>query len=92
MLTSVCNYSQVRREIQSETLTSVCFGVIKEVSREVSRFINTYDVTIDVCLSSISAESQFLSKLVNLDLTPMQLSLSFESCFKYLLIDFKAKL
>lgn len=74
MFTSVCNYSQIRREIQSGTLTTVCSEVIREVSREVSRSINAYDITIDVCLSSISAQSQFLNKMVNLELTLVYIS------------------
>ncbi|XP_044467358.1 serine carboxypeptidase-like 45 [Mangifera indica] len=63
MFTLVCNYSQIRREIENGTLTTVCSEVIREVSREVSRSINAYDILIDVCLSSISSQSQFLNKL-----------------------------
>lgn len=69
MFTLVCNYSQIRREIENGTLTTVCSEVIREVSREVSRSINAYDILIDVCLSSISSQSQFLNKLVNFELT-----------------------
>ncbi|XP_031287846.1 serine carboxypeptidase-like 45 [Pistacia vera] len=64
MFTSVCNYSQISREMQNGTLTTVCSEVIREVSREVSRSINAYDITIDVCLSPISAQSQLLNKML----------------------------
>ncbi|XP_059646036.1 serine carboxypeptidase-like 45 isoform X2 [Cornus florida] len=61
--TSLCNYSQIRRQIQTGSLTPVCSRVIKQVSREISRFINTYDVSLDVCLSSIASQSQVLNQL-----------------------------
>ncbi|KAL1548770.1 serine carboxypeptidase-like 45 [Salvia divinorum] len=51
--TFACNYSEIRRQATSGTLTPVCRRVIKLVSSEMSRFIDAYDVTLDVCLSSL---------------------------------------
>ncbi|KAG8372147.1 hypothetical protein BUALT_Bualt12G0036200 [Buddleja alternifolia] len=61
--TFVCNYSQIRRQVQTGTLTPVCSRVIKQVSSEVSRFIDSYDVTLDVCLSSAQLQSEVLNQL-----------------------------
>ncbi|WRX23905.1 Peptidase S10 [Theobroma cacao] len=46
-LTSVCNYSQYRRERDSGSLTPVCSAVANQVSREISSFVDIYDVTLD---------------------------------------------
>ncbi|KAL6523300.1 Serine carboxypeptidase-like 45 [Orobanche gracilis] len=62
-LTSVCNYSQIRRQSQTRTLTPVCYNVMEQVSSEISGHISTYDVTLDVCLSSVMLQSQVLTKL-----------------------------
>ncbi|XP_059462899.1 serine carboxypeptidase-like 45 isoform X2 [Corylus avellana] len=52
-LTSICTFSQLRRQIaNSGSLTPVCSKVISQVSREFGSFINLYDVTLDVCLPS----------------------------------------
>ncbi|KAJ4706686.1 Carboxypeptidase [Melia azedarach] len=61
--TSVCNYSQIRRQAQSGSLTPVCSQVNNQISREISRFVDTYDVTLDVCLSSVLSQSKMLNKL-----------------------------
>ncbi|KAA8517922.1 hypothetical protein F0562_015390 [Nyssa sinensis] len=61
--TSVCNYSQIRRQIQSGSLTPLCSGVNSQASREISKFVDGYDVTLDVCLSSIVSQSQVLNRL-----------------------------
>ncbi|KAK2981083.1 hypothetical protein RJ640_012038 [Escallonia rubra] len=63
IFTSVCNYSQIRRQIQNGNLTPICARVINQVSSEISRFIDSYDVTLDVCLSSVHAQSEVLNKL-----------------------------
>ncbi|KAF8043687.1 hypothetical protein BT93_A1870 [Corymbia citriodora subsp. variegata] len=60
---TICNYSQIRRQAQSGTLTPVCSRVASEASREISKYIDTYDVTLDVCLSTISSQSAALNKL-----------------------------
>ncbi|XP_056177488.1 serine carboxypeptidase-like 45 [Syzygium oleosum] len=60
---TICNYSQIRRQAQSGTLTPVCSHVAREASREISQYIDTYDVTLDVCLSTVSSQSAVLNKL-----------------------------
>ncbi|XP_030518738.1 serine carboxypeptidase-like 45 [Rhodamnia argentea] len=60
---TICNYSQIRRQSQSGPLTPVCSRVASESSREISKFIDTYDVTLDVCLSTVSSQSAVLNKL-----------------------------
>ncbi|KAK6244364.1 hypothetical protein QUC31_010773, partial [Theobroma cacao] len=62
-LTSVCNYSQYRRERDSGSLTPVCSAVANQVSREISSFVDIYDVTLDVCLSSLFSQSKILTEL-----------------------------
>ncbi|KAK4412820.1 Serine carboxypeptidase-like 45 [Sesamum alatum] len=61
--TSVCNYSQIRRQAANGALTPVCSRVIKLVSSEISRFIDTYDVTLDVCLSSVMLQAEVLNQV-----------------------------
>ncbi|KAH9675304.1 serine carboxypeptidase-like 45 [Citrus sinensis] len=63
IFTRVCNYSQIRRQYASGSLTAVCSQVISQVSREISRFVDTYDVTLDVCLPSVLLQSKMLSQL-----------------------------
>ncbi|KAL9669533.1 hypothetical protein QQ045_007080 [Rhodiola kirilowii] len=61
--TKVCNFSKIRREVGSNSLTPVCFGVHRKVSREISRFINSYDVTSDICLPTIVSQSLVLNQM-----------------------------
>ncbi|KZV27367.1 serine carboxypeptidase-like 45-like [Dorcoceras hygrometricum] len=61
--TFVCNYSQIRRQYQNGALTPVCSRVIRLVSAEIGKFIDSYDVTLDVCLSSVSGQSKVLNQL-----------------------------
>lgn len=63
IFTRLCNYSQIRRQYASGSLTAVCSQVINQVSTEISRFIDTYDVILDVCLPSVLLQSKMLSKL-----------------------------
>ncbi|KAK4837172.1 hypothetical protein QYF36_003359 [Acer negundo] len=63
MFTSVCNYSQIRRQIQNDSLNRICSQVNSQVSGEVSQFINKYDVTLDVCLSTVFSQSKMLDTL-----------------------------
>ncbi|KAH8506724.1 hypothetical protein H0E87_013502 [Populus deltoides] len=60
IFTTVCNYSQIRRQYQSGSLSLPCSAVNSQVSREVSKYVDAYDVTLDVCLSSIESQSQVL--------------------------------
>ncbi|XP_021807909.1 serine carboxypeptidase-like 45 [Prunus avium] len=62
--TSVCNYSQIVRQIiNTGTLSPTCAAVSNQVQTEVSDFIDQYDVTLDVCLSSAAAQSRKLTQL-----------------------------
>ncbi|KAE9612495.1 hypothetical protein Lal_00033256 [Lupinus albus] len=66
IFTRVCNNSQIRRQVQSGTLSAVCAGVNKLVTTEVSRYIDSYDVTLDVCLSSAHQQAYVLNQLTQL--------------------------
>ncbi|XP_018812409.1 serine carboxypeptidase-like 45 isoform X1 [Juglans regia] len=61
--TSVCNFSQIRRQAANGSLTPVCAGVYGKVSREIGKFIDTYDISLDVCLPSVHSQSQVLNQL-----------------------------
>ncbi|OWM73093.1 serine carboxypeptidase-like 45 [Punica granatum] len=61
--TFMCNFSTIRRQAQSGTLTPVCQSVISLVGREIGNFIDTYDITLDVCLSSAASQSIKLNQL-----------------------------
>ena len=60
----ICNYSQIRRQVQMDSLTPVCHRVITQASREISEFINSYDVTLDICLSTVGSQAEVLNRLV----------------------------
>lgn len=65
MFTTVCNYSQIRRQFETfGALSPDCSRVNSQYSREVSKFIDTYDITLDVCLSTIQLQSHILNKMV----------------------------
>ncbi|XP_048437628.1 serine carboxypeptidase-like 45 [Pyrus x bretschneideri] len=69
-LTSVCNYSEIFRQkvIRVGPLSPACDAVANQFEREVPRhLINQYDVTLDVCLSSVEAQSFQLQKTVKID-------------------------
>ncbi|KAF8043691.1 hypothetical protein BT93_A1872 [Corymbia citriodora subsp. variegata] len=59
---TLCNESQIIRQLASGTLTPVCSRVSSEATREISKYIDTYDVTLDVCLSTVSSQSAVLNK------------------------------
>ncbi|KAG6769081.1 hypothetical protein POTOM_024697 [Populus tomentosa] len=63
IFTTVCNYSQIRRQYQSGSLSLPCSAVNSQVRREVSKYVDAYDVTLDVCLSSIESQSQVLKQM-----------------------------
>ncbi|CAN0904058.1 Serine carboxypeptidase-like 45 [Linum grandiflorum] len=56
----VCNYSQIRRQLQRGFLTPDCFRVHTQSSHEIGKFVDAYDVTLDVCLSSVQSQSRVL--------------------------------
>ncbi|KAM7270151.1 hypothetical protein ACFE04_029365 [Oxalis oulophora] len=63
-LTTLCNYSQFRREHDDGHVSPVCSGVWSKVTSETSQFVDLYDVTIDVCLSSsVLSQSKVLDKM-----------------------------
>ncbi|XP_019442927.1 PREDICTED: serine carboxypeptidase-like 45 isoform X2 [Lupinus angustifolius] len=66
IFTRICNYSQIRRQVQSGTLSAACAGVNKLATAEVSRYIDSYDVTLDVCLSSADQQAYVLNQLTQL--------------------------
>ncbi|GFP84994.1 serine carboxypeptidase-like 45 [Phtheirospermum japonicum] len=58
-LTTVCNYSEIRRQyLINGKLTRGCSGVYNQLLLEKSDFVSYYDVTLDVCLPSVSQQSQ----------------------------------
>ncbi|KAG2683640.1 hypothetical protein I3843_10G041800 [Carya illinoinensis] len=61
--TSVCNFSQIRRQATNGPLTPVCAGVYGKVKREIGKYINTYDVSLDVCLPAVHSQSHVLNQL-----------------------------
>ncbi|CAK7340263.1 unnamed protein product [Dovyalis caffra] len=64
MATTVCNYSQIMRQIQiSSSLSHSCSKVNGQVLREISKFIDTSGVTLDVCLSAVELQSQKLNQM-----------------------------
>ncbi|XP_004513403.1 serine carboxypeptidase-like 45 [Cicer arietinum] len=63
IFTKSCNYSQIRRQYQSGTLSSICARVNRLVSMEISRYIDLYDVTLDVCLPSEKQQAYVLTQL-----------------------------
>lgn len=65
IFTTVCNFSQIRRQAESGSLSPACSRVNSQVSREVGKFVDTYDVTLDVCLSSIESQSKVLNQMVS---------------------------
>ncbi|XP_050157795.1 serine carboxypeptidase-like 45 isoform X1 [Malus sylvestris] len=69
-LTSVCNYSEIFRQeaIHGGPLSPACDAVANQFEREVpAHLINQYDVTLDVCLSSVEAQSFQLRKTVKIN-------------------------
>ncbi|KAJ1435468.1 Serine carboxypeptidase, serine active site [Sesbania bispinosa] len=61
MFTSVCNYSRYVREYYSGSVSPICSSVMSQVSTETSRFVDKYDVTLDVCISSVFAQTKVLN-------------------------------
>ncbi|XP_027349818.1 serine carboxypeptidase-like 45 isoform X2 [Abrus precatorius] len=63
VLTRVCNYSTIRRQIQNGNLGGVCATSNNLLYTEVSKYIDEYDVTLDVCLSSVNQQVYVLNQL-----------------------------
>jgi len=80
--TSICNYSQIRRQYASSgSLTPVCSKVFSQVSREISNFVDTYDVTLDVCLTSLLSQSEVLNQMVRIGF--FSYTFFFVACLKH---------
>lgn len=59
----ICNFSQIRRQAQKGFLSPPCGIVNSQMSSEIGKYINTYDVTLDVCISSVSQQAHVLSQV-----------------------------
>ena len=64
MFTSSCNYSRFVGEYYRGSVSPICSKVMSQVSKETSRFVDKYDVTLDVCISSVFAQSKVLNPQV----------------------------
>lgn len=60
LFNKACNYSTIRRQAQTRSISTKCSQVANQASREIGRFINSYDITLDVCLSNVFSQSQVL--------------------------------
>ncbi|KVI03411.1 Peptidase S10, serine carboxypeptidase [Cynara cardunculus var. scolymus] len=47
LFNKVCNYSTIRRQAQSKSITPTCSQVANQAAKEIGRFINAYDITLD---------------------------------------------
>lgn len=60
---TVCNYSQIRRQAQKGFLSPPCSLVNSQMRSEIGEFVDYYDITLDVCLPSLSRQAYLLAKL-----------------------------
>ncbi|KAI7748752.1 hypothetical protein M8C21_003131 [Ambrosia artemisiifolia] len=63
MFNTMCNYSTIRRQAQSRSMTPTCSRVANQASKEIGRFVNAYDITLDVCLSNVFSQSLVLDQI-----------------------------
>ncbi|KAH1257954.1 Serine carboxypeptidase-like 45 [Glycine max] len=63
VLTRVCNFSSIRRQMQNGNLRGVCGKANKLLDSEISNYVDEYDVTLDVCLSSVNQQAYVLNQL-----------------------------
>ncbi|CAA2995189.1 serine carboxypeptidase-like 45 isoform X1 [Olea europaea var. sylvestris] len=61
LFTSACNYSRYVSEYYRDAISPLCFRVMNLVTLETSKYVDKYDVTLDVCISSVLAQSKILS-------------------------------
>lgn len=64
LFTSACNYSRYVSEYYRDAISPLCFRVMNLVTLETSKYVDKYDVTLDVCISSVLAQSKILSPKV----------------------------
>ncbi|KAJ9544083.1 hypothetical protein OSB04_023790 [Centaurea solstitialis] len=62
LFNKVCNYSSIRRQAQSKSITPNCSRVANQAAKEIGRFVNAYDITLDVCLSDVFSQSEVLEQ------------------------------
>lgn len=62
LFNKVCNYSTIRRQAQSKSITPTCSRVANQAAKEIGRFVNAYDITLDVCLSDVFSQSEVLEQ------------------------------
>ncbi|KAL6576334.1 Serine carboxypeptidase-like 45 [Orobanche hederae] len=62
---SVCNYSRYVSEYYRDSLSVACSRIMSQVNRESSRFVSKYDVTLDVCIPSVLAQSKLIAPQQN---------------------------
>ncbi|XP_021745654.1 serine carboxypeptidase-like 45 [Chenopodium quinoa] len=61
----ICNYSQIRRQSQKGFFSAPCKLVISQINSEIGKFIDSYDVTLDVCLHSVSQQAHVLNQMMD---------------------------
>ncbi|KAK9684338.1 hypothetical protein RND81_10G203500 [Saponaria officinalis] len=61
LFTKACNYSRYVTEYYSGSVSPICSKVMSQVGTETSNFVDKYDVTLDVCISSVLAQSKIIS-------------------------------
>lgn len=64
IFTTVCNYSRYVGEFYRDSISPLCSKVMAQVNKETSKFVDMYDVTLDVCVSSVFAQSKVISTQV----------------------------
>ncbi|KAF4404753.1 hypothetical protein G4B88_006139 [Cannabis sativa] len=79
MFTSSCNYSRFVSEYYRGSVSPICSKVMNQVGKETSRFVDKYDVTLDVCISSVFAQSKVIS--------PKQVAETIDVVLDYELLD-----
>ncbi|KAK9109948.1 hypothetical protein Sjap_018008 [Stephania japonica] len=58
IFTSACKYSRFVNELYRGSVSAICSRVMSQVSKETSRFVDKYDVTLDICIATILAQSK----------------------------------
>ncbi|XP_021744589.1 serine carboxypeptidase-like 45 [Chenopodium quinoa] len=61
----ICNYSQIRRQDPKGNYSASCKLVNSQINSEIGKFINSYDVTLDVCLHSVSQQAHVLNQMMD---------------------------
>lgn len=76
IFTTVCNYSRYVSEFYRDSISPLCSEVMTQVNKETSKFVDIYDVTLDVCVSSVFAQSKVITtQVLTMSLQSIQLFL-----------------